>query len=108
MVNYAIPVRKRPRPKPHKFYPVLSRSHENCEHCDVYKECMAQFAAQVERDRPGHLWTVIDGHLAYMEDLIAQQMLGRPLLPNETVIHKDLNVRNNSRNNLDIITLPEL
>jgi hypothetical protein len=41
MVNYAIPVRKRPRPKPHKFYPVLSRSHENCEHCDVYKECMA-------------------------------------------------------------------
>jgi hypothetical protein len=43
-----------------------------------------------------------------MEDLIAQQMLGRPLLPTETVIHKDLNVKNNSRDNLDIITLPNL
>ena len=108
MVNYAIPVRKRPRPKPHKFYPVLSRSRHECDHCDVCNECMAEFQAQVDRDRPGHVWTVVHGNLVYMEDMIAETMLGRPLLPTETVIHKDLNVKNNSRDNLDIITLPNL
>ena len=107
-VPYASPIRKRPRPGQHKFYPILSRSRHECDHCDVCKECFAEFEAQVERDRPGHIWTVVNGQVAYMEDMVAQSMLGRPLLPNETVIHKDLDVRNNNRANLEIITLPDL
>jgi hypothetical protein len=73
--------------------------------CGVCDECMANFVAQVEYERPGHTWTVIEGKLVYMEDLVATSMLGRPLTPNEQVVHKDSNPSNNNRANLEIVKI---
>lgn len=105
---YATSIRKRPRPKAHKFYPILSRSHEDCEHCDLCNECMVELSEQAENERPGHVWTVVEGKVVFMEDAIAQSILGRPLNEKEAAIHKDQNPLNNTRANIEIVTIPDL
>jgi hypothetical protein len=69
---------------------------------------MACFAAEAEYNRPGHVWSVENHEVIYMEDKIAEEMLGRPLNPNESVVHRDSNPKNNSRDNLEIVTLPDM
>jgi len=100
--------RKRPRPKPHKFYPILSRSHGDCEHCDYCNDCMEKFAAQAENERPSHVWRVDDGKIIYMEDDLMEHRLGRKLKPNETVIHKNGNAKDNRDANLALVTIDNL
>jgi hypothetical protein len=58
---------------------------------------MAEFAEQAESERPGHVWTVVEGKVVFMEDTIAQSILGRPLNEKEAAIHKDQNPLNNTR-----------
>lgn len=99
---------RRPR-KPRVFRPYLSANNRGCGNCGEFcQECMENFAAEAEYERPGHIWALDGSKIIYLEDCVAQSMLGRPLLPNETVIHKDNNPANNDRANLEIVTLPEL
>jgi HNH endonuclease len=95
-------IRKRSR-KVHKFEPILSRM----SHCDgeVCNDCMAAMQAQVDGERPGHVWTVIDGKLVYMEDMIVERRLGRKLKPNETVVHRNENPLDNRDENLEVVTI---
>jgi hypothetical protein len=106
-VPYAHPIRKVPR-KFHKFVPILSSMgpcNDDNDYCD---ECMANFAAIAESQRPGHVWAVDHGRVIFLEDKIAESMLGRPLNPDETVVHRDSNVLNNTRANLEVVRIPNL
>jgi hypothetical protein len=99
---------KRPRFIPqHRFYPVLSemRKEQECEYCDA---CLSEFQNQVDSERPGHVWTILKGKVAYIEDCIAESMLGRPLNPDEVVVHKDGNPFHNDRANLEIVKIPDM
>ena len=100
--------RKRPRPKPHKFIPILSLSRKECEHCDVCNECRDKFAEQAENDSPGHAWRVENGKIVYMEDAIMEHHLGRKLKANEQVIHRNNNPLHNTLSNLELITIPDM
>jgi hypothetical protein len=76
-----------------------------CGQCDG---CMAHYQKIVDRDRPGHVWTVIDGKIVYMEDAIMEGVLGRKLKYEEQVIHKNGDLFDNRRDNLEIVTVARL
>ena len=101
---YARFIRKRPR-KFHKFIPILSLESDCCEYCS---ECMEGFQAEVDRDRPGHLWRVEDGKVRYKEDDVMEKHLGRKLKENETVIIKNDNPNDCSIENLEIVEIPDM
>ena len=46
--------------------------------------------------------------MIFMEDVIAASILGRPLAEDEVVVHKDGNVLNNVRANLEVVKIPDL
>ena len=96
-------IRKRAR-KFHKFQPILSRSN-GCGTCDA---CMEQMQAQVDRDRPGHVWAVRDGRIVYLEDKVAEAMLARPLNDHEVAVHKNGNPLDNRSENIEIVVIPDL
>lgn len=75
------------------------------EYCDA---CMEAFQAQVDNERPGHAWAVDDGKVIYLEDMIAENNLGRRLTENEVVIHRDKNPLNNTWENLEVVNLEGL
>ena len=100
-----IPI-KRPR-RPRVWRPYLS-AQDSCHGDHVCEACMECFAAEAEHTRPGHLWTVVDGKIVFMEDQVAASMLGRPLLPTEAVVHKNGDPLINTRENLEIVTMPEM
>jgi hypothetical protein len=106
--SYASPIRKRPRPKQHKFYPVLSRSHNECSHNGLCNNCMDDFQAEVDRDRPGHLWRVEDGKLHYKEDDAIENHLGRKLAKNESVIMKNDKPGDCRIENLEVVIIPDM
>jgi hypothetical protein len=79
-----------------------------CHGDHVCEACMEAYAAEAEYNRPGHVWTVIEGKVAYLEDQVAASMLGRPLNPNETVVHRDSDPKNNQRANIEIVVIPDM
>jgi hypothetical protein len=76
--------------------------------CSVCNTCMDKFAEIVENERPGHVWSVQDGEIVYLEDVVMERKLGRKLKPTEGIVHKDGNLMNNTSNNLEIVTLENL
>lgn len=74
-------------------------------YCD---DCMEKFQTQVNAERPGHVWTVIDGNVVYMEDVIVEKSLGRKLTKHETVVHKNGNVLDNRQENLEVVTIEDI
>lgn len=104
--TYPHPIRKRPR-RFHKFIPYLSLEND-CGDCNICSECMANYAEQAENERPGHAWAIEDGKVIFIEDKIAESMLGRPLNANEVVVHKDSDPFHNTRANLEIVTIPDM
>lgn len=75
------------------------------EYCDA---CMEAFQAQVDNERPGHVWAVDNGQIIYLEDVVAQQILGRKLREDEVVVHKNQNPLDNRRANLEVVDLEGL
>ena len=104
--TYPMLICKRPR-RFYKFQPILSqRSAYECEeYCD---DCMAEYQAQVDRERPDHVWAVDQGKVVYLEAFVAEHKLGRKLKPNETVVHVNGNVKDNRADNLDVVEIPDL
>ena len=100
-------IRKRPR-RLHRFVPILHMQQMSCAESRYCEECIDNFAAQAEHLRPGHAWTVDGGKVIFMEDVIAASILGRPLAEDEVVVHKDGNVLNNVRANLEVVKIPDL
>ena len=96
---------KRPR-RPHVFRTRLTQ--DMCHGDHICAACMEGFAAEAEYNRPGHVWTIIDGKVVYQEDAIAGSVLGRPLNSNEGAIHKDGNPLNNTRANIEIVTISDM
>jgi len=83
-----------------------------CPHCVEERRIaiMEQMAAdQAERDRPGHIFRIDeDGSIVYMEDVIAEQMLGRKLKTTEQVVHRNGNPQDNRRDNLEIVSITKV
>ena len=105
--QYAMPIRKRPRPKMHKFRAIVTEMNSDvCDDCGhICNACMEAYAAEAEYNRPGHIWRVEDGKLHYAEDDVMEKHLGRPLAPNEAVLHKNKHVMDNRLDNLELITI---
>lgn len=91
---------RRPRRERRIFRPILSE-HERCPAC---QHCQA-LAEQAERDRPGHVWSVANEEIIYMEDAVMEQHLGRKLKATESVVHKNGNALDNRFANLELVTL---
>lgn len=106
--TYYRPIRKRPRPKLHKFEAIVSKMNDVCHDDHICADCMAGYAVEAEYNRPGHAWTVKDGKVVYMEDEILAHQLGRELKPTEGVLHKDGDVLNNRLSNLQVINIDDL
>ena len=106
--QYAMPFRKRPRPKMHKFHPYVSHMNDVCHDDHICNDCMESFAAEAEYNRPDHVWAVDDGKIRYMEDDIYEHHLGRKLRPTESIVHRDGNPKNNTLENLELITIDTL
>ena len=107
--QYAMPIRKRPRPKMHKFQPIVSQMNKDvCDDCHICNACLESFAAEAEYNRPGHAWAVDDGKVIYLEDVVVEHHLGRKLTTKEGVLHKDGNVLNNKLENLEVINIENL
>lgn len=106
--QYAMPFRKRPRPKMHKFHPYVSHMNDVYHDDHICNACMESYAAEAEHNRPGHAWRVEDSKIVYMEDEIVAHHLGRKLLPTEGVLHKDGNVLNNKLDNLEVVNIKNL
>jgi hypothetical protein len=106
--QYAMPIRKRPRPKMHKFHPYVSHMNDVCHDDHICNACMEAYAAEAEYNRPGHAWRVEDGKIVYVEDEIMAHHLGRPLKPTEGVMHKNGNTLDNRFDNLELVTLPDM
>lgn len=75
------------------------------EYCDA---CMEAFQAQVDNERPGHVWTIQNGRVVYMEDMVAEIHLGRKLTENEVVIHRNQDAFDNRWGNLEVVNLEGL
>jgi len=103
--SYSRIIRKRSR-KIHKFQPILSASRCECE--DVCLDCMKRMAEQAANERPEHIWTVRNGELAFLEDVVMEHHLGRELKPTETVIHKNGLPTDNRFENLEVVTIDKL
>ena len=73
--QYAMPFRKRPRPKMHKFHPYVSHMNDVCHDDHICNACMEAYAAEAEHNRPGHAWRVEDSKIVYMEDEIVAHHL---------------------------------
>lgn len=57
-----------------------------------------------KKKKPVPLLVKHKGKLRYVADVIAEQeLLERPLRPNEMVVHKDGNKYNNALDNLDVV-----
>jgi len=72
---------------------------------DYCEDCMKNFQAQVDRDRPGHVWAAIDGKVVYLEDKIMEGILGRDLRPTESVVHRNGNIFDNRSENLELVSI---
>ena len=107
-VPYPRSLRKMPRPKPHKLVPVLRSIRESYECSEYCSECMAEFEAQAERERPGHVWAVDKGKVIFLEDVVVEHRLGRKLMENEAVVHRNSNVLDNRDDNLEVVRIPNL
>jgi len=104
-ISYSLPIRKKPR-KFHKFVPILSqRGH--CEHSEYCDACMEGFQAQVDSERPNHIWRVEDGVVHYQEDDVMEKHLGRKLRKNEMVIHKNGVFHDCRIENLEVVEIPD-
>ena len=108
--QYAMPIRKRPRPKMHKFRAIVAEMNSDvCDDCGhICNACMEAYAAEVKFNRPDHVWRVEDGKVKYMEDDIYEHHLGRKLRPTESIVHRDGNPKNNTLDNLELITIDTL
>ena len=106
--QYAMPFRKRPRPKMHKFHPYVSHMNDVCHDDHICNDCMACYAAEAEHNRPGHAWAVDEGKLIYLEDVVYAHHLGRPLRPTESIVHRNGDVKDNRLENLELITIDTL
>jgi hypothetical protein len=69
---------------------------------------MEAYAAEVKFNRPDHVWRVEDGKVKYMEDDVYELHLGRKLRPTESIVHRDGNPKNNTLENLELITIDKL
>ncbi len=99
-------IRKRAR-KFHKFVPILSQ-YTACGSDDLCDACMAQMRAQVDNERPGHVWRAENGQIFYKEDKVAEKMLGRKLKPTESVVIKNGNYEDCRPENLEVVEIPDL
>ena len=106
--SYSHPIRKRPRQKPHKFEAIVSKMNDVCHDDHICADCMAGYAAEAEYNRPGHAWAVQDGKVIYLEDKISESILGRPLNIREVAVHKNGNVLDNRRDNIEIVIIPDM
>jgi hypothetical protein len=98
--------RKRPR-KPHVFRPILSDRRNSCEIGEYCQTCMEEFSMQAERDRPGHVWAVDKGRVIFLEDVVYEHHLGRPLRSTESIVHRDGDFKNNALSNLELVIFTE-
>lgn len=69
---------------------------------------MEHFQGIVDRERPGHVWRVENGKIVYMEDQIMQTEIGRKLTRREQVIHKNGDLLDNRRSNLEIVIVESM
>jgi hypothetical protein len=99
-------LRRRPR-KSRVFRPILS-THYRCEPNEYCNDCLAGFQAQVDRERPNHVWRVEDGKVVYKEDDVYEEFLGRKLKPTESVIHKNGLFHDCRLENLELINIERL
>lgn len=104
-VPYPKPIRKVPR-RFHHFQPFLSQ--RNSQPCGECLGCLARMQEQVDNERPGHVWSAVDGEVVYEEDVVACGMLSRPLGDNEIVVHRDGNPKHNNPENLKVVTIDKL
>lgn len=75
------------------------------EYCDA---CMEAFQAQVDNERPGHVWTIQNGRVAYLEDAVMEMELGRKLREDEVVVHRNGDLLDCRRENLEVVNLEGL
>lgn len=73
--------------------------------CECCREEM-ELEKQAPKDRPGHVFRVEDGKIFYMEDAVAEGILGRPLQSDEMVIHKNDDPLDNRSCNLEVVKIP--
>ena len=96
-------IRKRPR-----IFKYIKPFSVKCGIHEMYcMECLENFAAQAEYERPGHTWAVENGKVIYLEDVVVEHHLGRELKDNETVIHKNGDILDNRFENLEVIRINE-
>ena len=107
--QYAMPIRKRPRPKAQKFQAIVSQMNDVCDDCGhICNACLEAYAAEVKFNRPDHVWRVEDGKVVYMEDDIYEHHLARKLRPTESIVHRNGDPKDNRLENLELITIDTL
>lgn len=99
-------VRKRPRKL--RTFRVWLSEHSEEHHCEVCNDCMAAMQAQVDAERPNHIWRVENGKIHYKEDDVYEEFLGRKLKPTETVIHKNGLFHDCRLENLELVNIEKL
>ena len=107
--TYPHVIRKRPRPKVHKFEAIVSKMNDVCDdNGHICANCMEAYAAEAEYNRPGHAWAVDEGKLIYLEDVVYAHHLGRPLRTTESLVHRNGDPKDNRLENLELITIDTL
>jgi hypothetical protein len=108
--QYAMPIRKRPRPKMHKFRAIVVEMNSDvCDDCGhICNACMEAYAAEAKYNRPDHVWRVEDGKVKYMEDDIYELHLGRKLRPTESIVHRNGDPKDNRLENLELVIIPDM
>jgi hypothetical protein len=69
------------------------------------KQSAATIARNIKSRGTGKGYVKVNGRHEHRS--VAEQKLGRPLMPGEIVHHKDSNKKNNSPDNLEVIRQPE-